>query len=339
MDDFRKLPETGTAEACWVELQGRMAASGIDALVLRPSPDFRYLGGRWDGFLVVPASGPPVEVDGPEPVAGLLGAARRVGIDPEMRASELLALGLEGDLVLASAVLAPMRMRKRPPELAALERAALAADAVLDAALELPWFGVSERRMARTLRMLLAEAGCEEVLGVRVASGEHTSCPDRAPTDRVINPGDAVLVGVCGRWEGYVASPSRVVAVAEPPEDYEAMHSVVIAASAAACEAVRPGAMAAEVDLAAREAIEGSGFGDYATAGAGHGVGLSPEEAPWLVPGDDTPLAAGMALSIGPGVVLPELYGAVVRFTVVCMDSGPAQALNPLPGSLPVLER
>ena len=68
------------------------------------------------------------------------------------------------------------------------------------------------------------------MLSLRVAAGEHTARPAHRPGDRVINPGDALLVSLCGRWDGYCAEVARVFAVAEPPEDFEAMYSVVLAA-------------------------------------------------------------------------------------------------------------
>ncbi|GHE44537.1 hypothetical protein GCM10017673_53330 [Streptosporangium violaceochromogenes] len=71
--------------------------------------------------------------------------------------------------MLASALLAPLRLRRGPAELAASERAAPAADAILLVARELTWFGATERTMARRLRAVMIEAGCEEVLSVLVA--------------------------------------------------------------------------------------------------------------------------------------------------------------------------
>ncbi|MGV9538676.1 aminopeptidase P family N-terminal domain-containing protein, partial [Streptosporangium sandarakinum] len=92
------------------EVRRRMAEEGVDALVLRPSPDFRYLGGLddgYDGYLVLTGEGPPVAAAGPREAAALLPAAvRRVGVDPEMRARELFSLPVDAELVLASSVLA-----------------------------------------------------------------------------------------------------------------------------------------------------------------------------------------------------------------------------------------
>lgn len=305
------------------EVRLRMAEEGIDALVLRPSPDFRYLGGEGEGFLVLTGEGPPALVAGPLEAAALIpSSARRVGIDSEMRAWELFSLRIEAELVLASAVLAPLRLRRGPQELAAAERAATAAEAVLLMARELSWFGTTERAMARRLWAMMVETGCEEVLSVVVAAGEHTALAGHTPCDRVINPGDALLVSVCGRWGGYCSEVARVFAVAEPPEDFEAMYSVVLAAQGALLDALRPGLTAAQAGRIAWEVIEGSGYGNYAAPCPGRGIGLGHEEDPRFLPGDETVLAEGTTVCVEPAIYLPELFGARVADVAVCAPGG-----------------
>ncbi|MDP9842393.1 M24 family metallopeptidase [Streptosporangium lutulentum] len=316
----------------------RMAEEGIDALILRPSPDFRYLGGRGDGYLVVTMDGPPAVATGPLEAAALVPvSARRVGVDPEMRAGELFSLRVEAELVLASAVLAPLRLNRGPAEVSASEHAASAADAVLLMAREPAWFGATERAMARRLWAMMIEAGCEEVRSVLVAAGEHSAVPGHVPCDRVINPGDALLVSVCGRWGDHYAEVARVFAVAEPPEDFEAMYSVVLAAQRAAFDALRPGVPAAEAGRAAREVIEDSGYGHYAAERLGRGVGLGHDEGPWLAPGDPTVLAPGMTVCVEPAIYLPDLFGARVADVVVCTPTG-ARRLSGSSQSLHVLD-
>nr|WP_236714645.1 M24 family metallopeptidase [Nonomuraea pusilla] len=310
-----------------------MAGEGIDALVLRPSPDFRFLGGGDGPFLVVTGDGASETGD---PAALVPRGARRVGVDPEMRVRELFALAIEAELVPASPVLAPLRARKEPYELVAIERAALAAEGVLLQARELAWFGVTERAMADRLRMLLLESGCEEVLSARVAAGAHTARPGHRPGDRVINPGDAVLVSVCGRWDGYCAEAARVFAVAEPPDDYEAMYWVVLAARDAALAAARPAAPASAVAAAVTEVIDGSGYGRFAAPRSGRGVGLGPEEGPRL--DEDAPLEPGMTFCLEPAIYVPELFGARVADVVACTGSGPV-ALAAGPHDLQILDR
>ncbi|MCT9930218.1 M24 family metallopeptidase [Planotetraspora sp. A-T 1434] len=319
------------------DVRAGMAEAGADALVLRPSPDFRYLGGRGGGYLVLTPDGPLSTVAAPAEAAALIpSSARRVAVDPEMRASELFALGLDTELMLASAVLAPLRLRKRPEEVAAMRRAASAADAVLLSARELAWFGATERAMAFRLRAVLAETGCEDVISVVVAAGEHTAVAAHTPCDRVINPGDALLVSVCGRWDGYCAEVARVFAVAEPPDDFEAMYSVVLSAQHAALEAVRPGVPAAEPARIAREVIDGSGYGHYAAGRQARGIGLSPEEGPR--PASDEVFSPGMTVCLEPGIFLPELFGARVADVVVCGSRGP-EPLSLSSPSLHVMDR
>ncbi|MFC5815019.1 M24 family metallopeptidase [Nonomuraea harbinensis] len=312
-----------------------MAADGIDALVLRPSPDFRFLGGRGDGFLVVTMDGAAETAD-PRPY--LPPGVRRVGVDPEMRVRELFGLAVDAELVPAGQVLAPLRLRKEPYEVAMVERAALAAESVLACAPELSWFGATERAMATRLRVLALEAGCEEVLSVRVTAGPGTAAPGSAPSDRVINPGDALLVSLSARWDGYCAEVARVFAVAEPPEDYDAVYSVVVAARHAGMAAARPGVPAAAVAAAVAQAVDDSGYGRFAAPGAGRGVGLGADEGPRLRADDDTPLEAGMVLCLEPAIYVPDLFGARVADIVACTESGP-RPLTTAPSSLPVLER
>ncbi|WP_244460569.1 M24 family metallopeptidase [Microbispora triticiradicis] len=324
------------------DVRAGMADAGIDALVLRPSPDFRYLRARSAGlaeagYLVMALDGPPTTAGDPAQAAALVPpAARRVAVDPQMHAAELFALRLDAELVLASAVLAPLRLRKRADEVAAMRHAAAVADAVLLAARELAWFGATELAMARRLRAMLAETGCEGTPSVLVAAGEHSADARHLPCERVINPGDALLVSVGGRWNGYCAEVARVFAVAEPPEDFDAMYSVVLAAQRAAVDLVRPGVACAEAATVAGEVIYGSGYGDYAAAGAGRGIGLSPVEGPWLAAGER--FEAGMAVCLEPAVYLPGLFGARVADVVVCGEEGP-EPLSTGSRALHVLDR
>ncbi|MFI6290618.1 M24 family metallopeptidase [Nonomuraea sp. NPDC050790] len=312
-----------------------MSAAEVDALVLRPSPDFRFLGGRGEGFLVVTR-----ENYGETGVPGALipAGARRVGVDPEMRVRELFGLSVDAELVPAGAVLAPLRLAKEPRELDALECAAAAAAGVVARARELRWFGATERDMARRLTVAMLESGCEEILGVQVAAGEHTAVPTHRPTDRVINPGDALQVAVRGRWDGYCAEVARVFAVAEPPEDFDALYSVVLAAQNAALDGVRQALPAAAVARSAQSMIEESGYGQFAAGHYGRGVGLSGDEPPHLTPSDSTPLTPGMALCLEPAVYLPDLFGARLADVAICTGSTPRRLTAP-PPTLPVLDR
>ncbi|SEG97323.1 Xaa-Pro dipeptidase [Nonomuraea solani] len=335
-------PEVPGPDTAWrvAAVREAMAGAGVDALVLRPSPDHRFLGGgsgfsgaEPGAFLVVTRD---VLAETADPAGLVPEGARRVGVDPEMRVRELFGLAIEAELVPASSVLAPLRLRKEPHEIQAIGRAVAAAERVLGQARELAWFGATERAMAHRLRLLLVESGCEEVVALRVAAGEHTAGPAHVPGDRVINPGDALLVSVCGRWDGYCAEVARAFVVAEPPEDFEAMYSVVLAAHRAGLAAVRPAVPVSEVSRAVGEVIDGSGYGRFGAAHVGRGVGLGPDEGPR--PGEDTVLAAGMTFCLEPAIYVPDLFGARMADVVACTEDGPVP-LGSYPHTLHVLDR
>ena len=108
-------------------------------------------------------------------------------------------------------------------------------------------------------------------------------------------------------------------------------------------EAPEPGGGAAgggvtcePVDAAARSVIAAAGYGDYFIHRTGHGIGLEEHEDPYLVSGNATPLAAGHAFSVEPGIYLPGRCGARIEDIVVATESGP-ERLNEAPRELAIV--
>jgi len=101
-----------------------------------------------------------------------------------------------------------------------------------------------------------------------------------------------------------------------------------IIAQNAALEAMTVGATAESVDLAARRALERLGLGTNIRHRTGHGIGLSPIEAPYLTRSQTTALVPGMVLVDRPGVYIPGRIGARNARTVVIEADGP-RVLNP----------
>jgi Xaa-Pro dipeptidase len=54
----------------------------------------------------------------------------------------------------------------------------------------------------------------------------------------------------------------------------------------------------------------------------GHGIGLDIHEGPYLVRGDDTPLAIGMCFSNEPMIVIPGQYGIRLEDHFYMTDTG-----------------
>lgn len=349
--------------------QEAMTSAGVDALLLGPGADLRYLTGyhalplerltllvaRADGAhrLVVPTlERPRAEEAGVEHLAdlvdvgetddpyrvvadalqGLPGGAR-IGVGDRLWAMFLLGIqqAVPGrDWVPASRVMRVLRMRKTPQELDALRRAAAAIDRVHAQVPELLRPGRTEAEIGRDIAELILAEGHQEVNFVIVASGPNGASPHHETGARALARGDAVVVDIGGTLDSYCSDCTRDYVVGDAPEGYAQVHAALEQAQAAACAAVRPGVTAADVDAAARDLLEDSGYGEFFIHRTGHGIGLEEHEEPYIVAGNDLALEPRMTFSIEPGVYLPGRFGTRIEDIVAVTDDG-VERLNTLP--------
>jgi Xaa-Pro aminopeptidase len=353
------------------QVRDAAGAAGLDAVLLTPGPDLRYMTG-YDAHLlerltclVVPAGGDPFlvvprlelpaaraaienslemvpweETDDPFAlVAGRLGPVSAIGLSDRMWA--LFTLRFRDALpsarqVLASSVLRNLRMRKTPAEVAALREAGAAIDRVHA---QVPrWLepGLTERAVGSRIAEAILAEGHVRVDFTVVGSGPNAASPHHELSDRVIQPGDVVVVDIGGTMAtGYCSDSTRTYAVGSAPAEFLAYYSVLQEAQQAACEVVRPGVRCEAVDFAARSVIEGAGYGKDFFHRTGHGIGLETHEDPYIVSGNAELLEPGMAFSIEPGIY-PGAHGARIEDIVVCTESG-GQRLNLTPRDLVIV--
>jgi len=344
---------------------------GLDALLITPSKDYRYLLGYSAPAmerltcLVVPADAEPAlvvprleeplarhrlgeladelemvawdETDDPvRLVQRLVGSAVRVGVQDQMWARFALRLQAALDpaqLVAAGSTMSALRRTKSADEVELLRAAAAAADEAMLAITQTALSGRSEIEVARRIRELLLDAGHEEAAFAIVASGPNSASPHHEPGDRTIGPGDAVVLDIGGVRAGYSSDTSRTAFVGEPPADFAALYAVLRDAQAAACDAVGPGVPAAEIDAVARDVIAEGGYGEAFLHRTGHGIGLETHEEPYIVASNTEPLVPGNAFSVEPGIYIRNQWGARIEDIVVCTETG-GERLNTTPTEL-----
>jgi Xaa-Pro aminopeptidase len=337
-----------------------VADSGLGAVFLTPGPDLRYVAG-YDAIqlerltcLVLPAAGEPFlvvprlelaaaqaspagaldlemvpwdETDDPFALvaARLPAGLARVGVADRMWAVMALRLrdALPGaEQVAAGTVLGALRMRKSAVEIDALREAGAAIDRVHAVVPRLLKAGRTEREVGRDIAEAIVAEGHASVDFVIVGSGPNGASPHHELSDRVIRPGDPVVVDIGGTMpSGYCSDSTRTYAVGEPPADFRAYYAVLREAQAAARAAVRPGVTPEAVDAAARDLIAAAGHGEHFIHRTGHGIGLETHEEPYIVAGNTEPLDVGMAFSIEPGIY-PGPHGARIEDIVICTPDG-----------------
>src|SRR5256885_7062731 len=91
---------------------------------------------------------------------------------------------------------------------------------------------------------------------------------------REMRRGDFVLVHCNSYIDGFWTDVTRTYTIAEPSRRQRKIYEAIFAAREAALAAIRPGALAADVDRAAREVLRKNGFSKEYKHGTGHGIGF-----------------------------------------------------------------
>ena len=354
------------------QAQANCAVAGFAALLISPSADLVYLTGYaaiplerltclviqpgQPAILLVPhleqsaALAAPVaaldveilpweETQDPYALIAQRIPSGRLGFDNHMWAEKIIAFlaAIPGAQPgLAGAVIGPMRELKSAAEVAALQRAGAAIDAVHRQVPDFVGEGRTEREVAADIAAAITVEH-ETVDFVIVASGPNGASPHHAVSDRVIQAGEPIVVDIGGTMpDGYCSDCTRVYCIGEPPADYTDAYGVLEAAQRNAVRSVKPGVTGEDLDAAARSVLADAGLGEYFIHRTGHGIGLDSHEEPYIVAGNREPIVAGNVFSIEPGLYFPDKYGARIEDIVVCEADGPV-ALNQTPHGITVV--
>ena len=274
------------------------------------------------------------ETDDPTALAAKLipggrgGAAPTIAVGDQMWARflvELLPHVPGAQYRRAVDVVGPLRMSKDHAEVDALAAASAAVDRIaaeLQAG-RIPLVGRTEAEVSADLSARIIAEGHEKVNFAIVAAGENAASPHHHPGGRVIRDGEIVLCDFGGTMAGYCSDITRCVFTGEIPAEIAEAYAVLHEAQQAAVAAATIGTPCQDVDRTARKIIAGAGYADLFVHRTGHGIGLEEHEDPYIVEGNELPLAAGHAFSIEPGIYLPGRWGMRLEDIVVAAEDGP----------------
>ena len=299
-------------------VKARMAALGIDALLVTHLPNVHYLTGMRASAAagVIDGAGVVLITDARYiTVARALADEASEGINLDVaevqgsydqtvgevvRRRGLAQVGVEADhlsltrwqwlhdslhdqvtLVSTAGLIETERMVKDAAECDRFRSAGRLLAGVVPAALQLARAGRAEREVAADIERALAVAGFEDrAFETIVASGPRSALPHARPGRRRLAAGDLVVLDFGGVYDGYCVDLTRTASVGEPGGQAARMHAAVLAAQAAAIAAVRPGVPSSAVDAAARGVLREHGLAEAFQHGTGHGLGLEVHEAP-----------------------------------------------------------
>jgi Xaa-Pro aminopeptidase len=263
---------------------------------------------------------------------------RRIGFEETITYGDLERLRSadpQRQFCSAPRMIESLRMIKDASELRTIRRAATLCDAVMARIRRFLRPGLTERKIAQTIRTLIesvGDPGSSEAFPTIVASGPNSSMPHHETGDRVLRRGDVVTIDLGIRLEGYCSDITRTFFLGAPPaRGGRRVYEIVLEAQSRALERVRPGVAAFEIDRLARRSIARHGYGKFFGHGLGHGVGIDIHEGPYLKREDKTVLSSGMVFTIEPGIYLPGRIGVRIEDMVALSGQHGCEILTHAP--------
>jgi Xaa-Pro aminopeptidase len=258
-----------------------------------------------------------------------------------VRTSQVGRLGIEGDsmtvglrdrlleklpkveIVATSGLVEQLRLFKDKEEVGRIRRAVWQAEKAFGVLRSMLRPEMTEKEAADELEHQFRLFGAKDAAFPSiVAVGARGALPHAVPTKKRIGDDDFVLVD-WGANEGlYRSDLTRVLVTGRISPKFERIYRIVLEAQTRAIAAVRPGAVAHEVDNVARAWITKAGFGRRFRHGLGHGLGMLVHEGPRLAVKNQTILRPGMVVTVEPGIYLPGWGGIRIEDDVLVTRSG-----------------
>ena len=261
-----------------------------------------------------------------------LNGTKRLGFEAsDLTVSDLESLSERLDsveLVATKSVVEDLRRTKDAEEVALLREAVRIGDEAFSWVLGRLREGVSERALALDLEIHLRSTGAEAVsFEPIIGSGPLSAHIHHTPSERQLRRGDIVLMDFGCRFQGYCSDLTRTIVLGRASGEQSELYELVLKAQEQGIAAAGAGAVTQEVDRAARDVIESSGYGDEFAHALGHGVGLEIHEAPRLgkSPEEDLEaraLKAGDVVTIEPGVYFDGNFGIRIEDCVLVTEQG-----------------
>ncbi len=160
-----------------------------------------------------------------------------------------------------------------------------------------------------------------------VASGPNGAKPHAVPNQNMLVSGLPIIIDMGLVLQGYCSDMTRTIVLGTPTPQTVQIFRIVREAQLAAIKAIKPAAIAKDIDAAARSIIAQHGYADNFGHSLGHGVGIAVHEEPRLGPRCLRKIQAGMVVTIEPGIYISE-WGGVRLENMACVTNDGCEIFN-----------
>jgi Xaa-Pro aminopeptidase len=256
--------------------------------------------------------------------------ARRIGLEKDRLAwacaEAILARFPATEQVEVGPLLYKMRKHKDRDEISLVAGCVKAIEAGYAAAKQTIHPGATELDVFKEVHgEIVRQAGYNLKFEADFACGVRAIKEGGTPLRREVRPGDLYIIDIYPSYFGYYGDLCRTFA-ASPPTDLQIKAwEITRHALGLAEEIIRPGVTAREVWKQLRDYIDSFEFvrGSF-WHHAGHGLGLDPQEAPWIIPGSDHVFEVGDVFAVEPACYSETLQGGVrLERNYVLREDGP----------------
>jgi hypothetical protein len=220
--------------------------------------------------------------------------------------------------------LAGMRRQKDPDEVALLRRCMRATEAGHAWARANVQPGMTELDVYCGVNTACTKAAGQAV----VVYGDFAVSPGPSrrggpPTQRVLQPGDMMILDYSVVIGGYRSDFTNTLVVGkEPAPEQRRLYDLCMAAMAAGEKELRAGQACLAVYQAVNGVFEKAGVAQHFGHHAGHGLGLTHPEAPYLVRHANETLLSGDVVTLEPGLYIDGVGGIRIEHNYLITDRG-----------------
>ncbi len=248
---------------------------------------------------------------------------KTIGVNSTERACIILDIvkEMDVDFVNGKPLLEDVRIIKDETDIENLRMAGKITEDVFLETLEFIKPGVSEADIANFINDSFLKKGAG--LGFTlICVGPNGAYPHYGGNQGVVQETDVVMLDFGCTWNGMCSDMTRTVFVGGITEEQRKMYNYVLEAVEVAESKVKIGAYIPDIDKAARDIIEESGYGKTFVTRLGHGLGYSGHEAPDIKQSNKRNLEKGMVFSIEPGIYRLGEYGIRIEDILVVTEDG-----------------